>query len=623
MSRDKPSGAYGGGDHFWDRLIIQTNDKHSVTYATNGCSIPKLDPFDESIRSYLDKPTPLVCNSTLYLIYQMDNGTLAFNESLLRIMNIKESTIQCFSQEVIRKNGDGAITMSFEHILEPPTRPTFDFISVKCYRNGTKKMLFHHIFTNIAPESVHRETPVEDESPHHMSVILFCIDSASRSSAIRRLPKTMEILKDLKAYDFKGHVKVGENTLPNMIPLLTGLNVSELPAVKTFDSVSFLWNNYSSNGYATFYAEDKPEYDTFNYRFRGFKNPPTDHYMRPFQLKLREIQKKAYPHINEFCYNGKSRHSTQINYLKQFLSRYKKKRRFAVSMISVLCHDNEHNLQHGDTDLSEFVLWVKGEEHLKNTALLIFGDHGQRISNIRRTSVGYLEDRMPLLQILMPDDFKKRFSRAHTSLLTNTQRLTTHFDLYRTLTDILEQKIMTPSSSLNKGKTRGISLFKDIPSTRTCEDALIPVKYCVCGSTAQESATTSLARTLAKTGVKRLNKFVSTEESCAILALHNITSVRKYIMALDDTNMPKNTLSPIVGSSASGRYIVQFLTTPGFGMFEATFSVYSDDSVHVNGNIDRINVYGNQSACIREKTLLQKYCYCVKIYDKHTMQGST
>ncbi|KAL7630135.1 UNVERIFIED_CONTAM: hypothetical protein RMT77_019726 [Armadillidium vulgare] len=56
-----------------------------------------------------------------------------------------------------------------------------------------------------------------------LSVIMFGTDSVSRLNFLRTQPKTYQYLtKELKAFEYKGYNKVGENTFPNVIALLTG-----------------------------------------------------------------------------------------------------------------------------------------------------------------------------------------------------------------------------------------------------------------------------------------------------------------------------------------------------------------------------------------------------------------
>ncbi|WAR15667.1 hypothetical protein MAR_005776 [Mya arenaria] len=203
-------------------ILIQKNDIFPIIYDSYGCSIPILDPFDKSLRQFLPKAEPFVCKSFVFLVYQMNNNTIAFNQSAFRIVNITQSTLRCYYQTIMRVDGDKGVRMNNTIPLELPATLPYDFYLVTC-RNSSEVIIYENLFSNISPTSVHRDFLLAEESPQHLSVILFGIDSVSRSSAIRRLPKTMEILRDMQAYDFKGYTK----------------------------------------------------------------DPPTDHYMRPYQLALR------------------------------------------------------------------------------------------------------------------------------------------------------------------------------------------------------------------------------------------------------------------------------------------------------------------------------------------------
>lgn len=61
---------------------------------------------------------------------------------------------------------------------------------------------------------------------------------------------------------------------------------------------------YKKKGYKTLLAEDAPEIATFNYLKRGFDEPPTDYYLRPFGLAIkREIKDDCYLDVTEIEVN--------------------------------------------------------------------------------------------------------------------------------------------------------------------------------------------------------------------------------------------------------------------------------------------------------------------------------
>lgn len=80
----------------------------------------------------------------------------------------------------------------------------------------------------------------------------------------------------------------------------------------------FLIIYLSRLGYATFYAEDRPDIQSFNYGVRkGFKFLPTDHYDRPMWLSMWW----SFVHMKSsaFCYNNVAEHQYLLEYLRKFI----------------------------------------------------------------------------------------------------------------------------------------------------------------------------------------------------------------------------------------------------------------------------------------------------------------
>jgi hypothetical protein len=73
---------------------------------------------------------------------------------------------------------------------------------------------------------------IQRESNEHLNLFMFGFDSVSRLAAERKIPKTMNYIRNnLKGHTFKGYTMLGGSTYPNLIPVLTGktANSSELP----------------------------------------------------------------------------------------------------------------------------------------------------------------------------------------------------------------------------------------------------------------------------------------------------------------------------------------------------------------------------------------------------------
>lgn len=110
-----------------------------------------------------------------------------------------------------------------------------------------------------------------DREKKKLSVLLIGLDNVSRLNFYRNLPKTVSYLDKKGWLLMKGYNKMGENTFPNLMALLTGQREKE--AVKNckptipygLDNCPMMWYNFRNAGYVTAYAEDEADWSTFNW----------------------------------------------------------------------------------------------------------------------------------------------------------------------------------------------------------------------------------------------------------------------------------------------------------------------------------------------------------------------
>ncbi|XP_060581987.1 uncharacterized protein LOC132738501, partial [Ruditapes philippinarum] len=431
-------------------------------------------------------------------------------------------------------------------------------------------------------------------------------------------------------------IKVGENTLPNLVPLLTGLRVwsNEVPIknylTESFDPLPFLWRNFSERGYATAFAEDMPNFGTFTYYAGGFRKQPTDHYFRPFWLgvnELEQVKSKLSPVFlylenknvkiqksSSLCYKDKTKHTVQIDYLKQFITAYKGKRKFMFSFLGELSHEYPNLLANGDDDFLDFFKWLKSGGHLENSVLIFFSDHGARIDEIRNTFVGRIEVRMPLMHIYIPEHIKSKYRLLNESLVTNTERLSVPFDVHQMIIDVMTKNFENPSKSYMEGRVRGHSLFHPLPPERSCRDAWVPVNYCACYTSSPINISNSAtAKLLGKQLVKDLNNILSAEPNCSQLALHKVQDLQQVTNGLKHSGTDNTGISFFQffePEKDKKRYDISVVTVPGYGIFEGSYLVESESNINLLGAIVRVNRYGDQP-CTSNKQI-RPLCYCNK-----------
>lgn len=256
-----------------------------------------------------------------------------------------------------------------------------------------------------------------------------------------------------------------------------------------------------------------------------------------------------------------------------------------------------------DDVLTDFLNTSFQEGLLKRSVVFVLGDHGNRIDPIRSSEVGKIEDFMPMVAVIIPPSANPSWNKH---LKMNSNRFTSTYDLYATFVEILSTLGGFPGKPGNSSERvwthfsqppRGISLFEEIPLKRGCEDAGVPEWYCTCNNGVELKNTDMEARRAASAVVHHINNVLKNYTLCETLSVGEIKKAKLYTDS-DHSNME-----------------ITFYVNPSNALFQAGVK-YILDSYQV-GNLERINRYGSQAACLGSKTLstnilLKSICYCKK-----------
>lgn len=274
----------------------------------------------------------------------------------------------------------------------------------------------------------------------------------------------------------------------------------------------------------------------------------------------------------------------------------------------------------GAKDVLEFIKSLKQDNHLNNTMLIVFGDHGARFDEIRSTLQGKLEERLPFLSITLPQWFRDQHPNFVKNLQQNTQRIISPLDVHATFMHVLK----FPENPSKSALTKGSSLFETLPATRECKDAGIPSHFCPCILWKPIPITHSHVQIGAHLTVAHINDLLTKDASvtnkCHKLELDEIISA---VQGMPNKNVQlfkeiKDGTGLGVGEPLynEGRqqlectYEIQLRVRPSMGLFESTVKIIDGQFV-VNGDISRVNRYGTQSECIvKSHPLLRKFCLC-------------
>lgn len=470
-----------------NEFIYYDLEKEEPIFPEQKCQFPRIHPFDQSILNYLSQPKVIACKERIApLTFIDDNDMLKYNLTAVTSQGYVAEKLNCDYSDIIRKNDFEVEYAEPEPISINGTRMKSDFVYVSCY-NFAGIAFYTNVHCHVLPKKRIVSAWRDFGKNHSMyNALIIGIDSLSRLSFIRNLPKTYKFLiKNLGAFVFRGMTKVGDNTFPNLGAILTGKSVlgNELPHIDnptgTYDSWPCLWKNFNKSGYATLYAEDRPDISLFNYLRGGLREPPTHHYMRPFWLAVQSS--KLHRLSSNLCFGSVPKHLLQLQYVKNFVKKYSKENcpYFAFSFMVELSHDYASQVASADEDLELFLKDLLQSGYLNRTFLIFLSDHGHRFDPMRATLVGRIEERMPFLAMVVPKTILNSQKNIANNLKINQGRLTTPYDTYFTALDILSlSENNTELGSLTS--SRGTSLFGPISPNRTCLSAGIPDHYCTC-----------------------------------------------------------------------------------------------------------------------------------------------
>ncbi|XP_069689080.1 uncharacterized protein [Periplaneta americana] len=583
------------------------------------CQIPNVHPFHESIRNYIKRGQPIVCSTKPPLTFtewsSEDRYVLRFNGSAASHYGAHNHNLSCCYSAVMRVNGPTGNDYNnsadnYYHVGECSSfedevtlKPQEEFVLVKCFdltQKGKKKEVYTngHVVVPVKPIAKSKQETVASDGRRRPSVLLLGFDSMSRLNLLRTMPQTVRHLRERGWLELLGYNKVGENTLPNLAAILTGHSNEQLrktcwpSSSKKFDNCTFIWKEFSQLGYVTVYAEDEPTSSTFNYHKTGFVEPPTDYYLRPFLLAAQNrmsVKKRDYMAI---CLGPTPTSEYLLRYVTDIVSVFKSALYFMLTWINNFSHSSSSTPTVMDDRVLQFFHELEDTGTLNSSLVVFLSDHGMRWGDIRKTSVGWLEERLPFIYIWVPEWFKEEHPEWYKNLEINKHRLSSPFDLHMTLRNLLEGSDNVTGCP---GCPKCRSLFSELPADRSCEDAGITPNWCTCDKYRSMSTDDKTVRDVALFVLAEINsrvkKALNGSSVCAELAFNHVINMKRKIQVgpYDD-------------------YVVEFDTTPGGAVFEATVG-RSNNVFQLKGSVSRINTYANQTECV-EDAELKLYCHC-------------
>ncbi|XP_022652607.1 uncharacterized protein LOC111246749 isoform X3 [Varroa destructor] len=402
-----------------------------------------------------------------------------------------------------------------------------------------------------------------------------------------------------------GYNKIGLNSAPNQIPLLTGIQYYPAPGLRSridntyFDNVTrFLWNDYEERGYRTMFYEEQWHYGLFVYpSLKGFKQVPTTYWSRPMMQAVDKSTLKASGY--SWCIGPDFPAKHYLDYTYNTMKILGEDRPlFSYSWLSETAHDDINGGHRIDKYFEDFFAKMDRDGILNRTAVFFISDHGFRFGSFRTTTQGRYEDTLPYGFILLPESYYNENPKALANIKANSRRLVTVYDLHATLLELAD---MWSEGRVTR-TANGYSLISNvIPDDRTCEHANIGFQYCSCFESQPYDRKGRLATSFAQFVLDSINHIV--EKNNATLKCHEWT-----LRDIDDlTRLSEGELwTDIFKISLSTKPSAQFEVA---GKFIQNANKIGGVEWKLVADIDRIDWFSSHAKCVKGSSY-ERYCYC-------------
>lgn len=462
---------YNESNYIENYEMHKNRDSSQWLVSTSKCHIPHIDPWHESISEYVKLKPPVDCEE-IFSEYKNGSSSLSYvrnNRLYFTNQAVKKS---CCYYEVTRSDEndddliDGEKCINLEKLIYKNNNPRITngfriplpLIKIKCDLTAQGESDYtnvHSFITHNTEEEVALKRVAEKKliTNDYYNVVMLGVDTISRLNGHRQLSKTLSYLSDeYKTIEFSGYNKVGENTFPNLIPLLTGLKPNQLAETSCWmatnytdesergddylDNCEFLWNFYQKAGYLTYFSEDWPKASTFNYLKPGFKSEPTNFYGRPFTLARDKLLIPPVEMGCTSCLLDRPIVEVDLENLKSFVLNHQNMPHFAFHWINCPQHDDLNGASQVDLIIRKFFEDLKDITQGNRTFVVFFSDHGYRWNDFVSTQVGHYESSLPLLTIAAPKLFIEQHPDKYENMRRHSSSLLTPFDMFKTMIDI-------------------------------------------------------------------------------------------------------------------------------------------------------------------------------------------
>ncbi|KAJ1664686.1 hypothetical protein EV178_003842 [Coemansia sp. RSA 1646] len=329
------------------------------------------------------------------------------------------------------------------------------------------------------------------------NVMFIFIDATSHRQFYRRLKKTATALATLHQ---PGKTALTELYRYHSLGVSTDNSTKAMYLGEIFPKRSNplpIWAYYRDRGYVTARVETSCEDWTRTYAAKYYKSLSYSVGERglDYELSAPFCMPEFYPatgnsfgnfkgpfSISARCLYGRHVHEYGFDYIDQLRKELRSgsgrnsSRPYMLMLNLMEGHEGTGEvLRTLDNRLSRFLVDLRDNGELEDTALFLLSDHGLHMGlNFAFLNSGQIEHKNPFYAMVLPQWLRSHVdSQTEQGLLVNEQRLTTPFETHYTLKTLADWPFYNPDDFKK-------SLFTPVKAGRSCADANIGANFCMC-----------------------------------------------------------------------------------------------------------------------------------------------
>ncbi|CAD5124720.1 DgyrCDS12991 [Dimorphilus gyrociliatus] len=343
-----------------------------------------------------------------------------------------------------------------------------DLNVAKCWVRGEKYVgIFGYPIRDDA--KLARLLKKHPNSQKKYNILALSLHGLSLASFVRNFPNSYGyFIKNMKGRFMKGY-SVSEGTQTSaFLTLLANTQMKEIPKHANFTG-EYIWESIKTAGYVTLFAKHSTVELDKVLKFSKY-GKTADHYF-DFNTDGLLSDEKA-------CLESKLFETKRLyKLLTDVYNVYEDVPTFSFFHMNSLTTDSMQQLKNSDIELLS-TLKLLNRNSLRSTIVFIMSDVGDAAArnHIFLKDKNY-EEIQPFLGIALPKKFRDEHRNFYENFKINENYLINGFDIYETFRHISQIGDSMGKTDING---RGISLFKAIPSDRTCESEQIKQEWCPC-----------------------------------------------------------------------------------------------------------------------------------------------